>query len=68
MTDATPPQRGAHVCDEAAAPRIIQAFVWASHEAAPEFREYERLSTTVANAYLGPVLAFYISGITKVAT
>jgi N-methylhydantoinase A len=30
---------------------------------APEFREYERLSTTVVNAYLGPVMASYIRGV-----
>src|SRR5215467_1833877 len=53
---------------EAAARRIVaeefpEAFVCASHEVAPEFREYERLSTTVVNAYLGPVMAFYIRGI-----
>ena len=28
----------------------------AGHEIAPEFREYERLSTVVLNAYLGPVM------------
>src|SRR6516165_3435899 len=53
---------------EEAARRIVseefpEAFVCASHEVAPEFREYERLSTTVVNAYLGPVMAFYIRGI-----
>jgi N-methylhydantoinase A len=53
---------------EAAARRIVaeefpEAFVCASHEVAPEFREYERLSTTVVNAYLGPVMAFYIRGV-----
>ncbi|HZT88707.1 MAG TPA: hydantoinase/oxoprolinase family protein, partial [Stellaceae bacterium] len=53
---------------EAAARRIVaaefpDAFVCASHEVAPEFREYERLSTTVVNAYLGPVMAFYIAGV-----
>ncbi len=37
-----------------------EAFVTASHEVAPEFREFERLSTTVVNAYLGPVLASYV--------
>ncbi|MGI9422452.1 MAG: hydantoinase/oxoprolinase family protein [Hyphomicrobiaceae bacterium] len=31
-----------------------------SSEVQPEFREYERLSTTVLNAYLQPVLAQYI--------
>ncbi len=35
-------------------------FVSASHEVAPEFREYERMSTTVVNAYLGPVMHRYI--------
>ena len=53
---------------EVAAHRIVteefpEAFVCASHEVAPEFREYERLSTTVVNAYLGPVMAYYIRGV-----
>src|SRR5215472_11765560 len=42
-----------------------EAFVCASHEVAPEFREYERLSTTVVNAYLGPVMAFYIRSVAE---
>ena len=33
-----------------------EAFICISHEVAPEFREFERLSTTVVNAYLGPVM------------
>jgi N-methylhydantoinase A len=37
-----------------------EAFVCVSHDVAPEFREYERLSTTVVNAYLGPIMASYI--------
>ena len=36
------------------------AHVVASHEVAPEFREYERASTTAADAYLGPVVARYL--------
>jgi N-methylhydantoinase A len=53
---------------EAAALRILgeelpQAFVCASHRVAPEFREFERLSTTVVNAYLGPVMAGYVEGV-----
>lgn len=36
------------------------AFVSVSSEVAPEFREYERMSTTVVNAYLGPVMERYI--------
>lgn len=35
-------------------------FVTASHEIAPEFREYERFSTATVNAYLGPVMETYI--------
>ncbi|MCF4098627.1 MULTISPECIES: hydantoinase/oxoprolinase family protein [Maritalea] len=35
-------------------------FVSLSSEVAPEFREYERLSTTVVNAFLGPVMERYI--------
>ncbi|MBY5619062.1 hydantoinase/oxoprolinase family protein [Rhizobium leguminosarum] len=35
-------------------------FISASHQVAPEFREYERMSTTVVNAYLGPVMQRYI--------
>ena len=37
--------------------RRPDAHVVASHEVAPEFREYERASTTAADAYLGPVVA-----------
>jgi N-methylhydantoinase A len=40
--------------------RHPSAHVVASHEIAPEFREYERASTTVIDAYLGPVLARYL--------
>ncbi|MBW3590381.1 MAG: hydantoinase/oxoprolinase family protein, partial [Actinobacteria bacterium] len=32
-----------------------------SHEVLPEFREYERFSTTVADAYLGPPLSGYLN-------
>lgn len=50
---------------EAAVMRIVaeefpEAFACASHGVAPEFREYERLSTVVVNAYLGPVMQGYI--------
>jgi len=31
-----------------------------SSEILPEFREYERLTTTLINAYLGPIIAVYI--------
>lgn len=38
-----------------------EAFHSVSHLVAPEFREYERLSTTVVNAYLGPIMRDYIN-------
>jgi len=40
------------------------AFICASHEIAPEFREFERLSTVVVNAYLGPIMRNYINRLT----
>jgi N-methylhydantoinase A len=43
-----------------AAEEYPEAFITCSSEVAPEFREFERLSTTVVNAYLGPVMARYI--------
>ncbi|UMA66741.1 hydantoinase/oxoprolinase family protein (plasmid) [Roseivivax marinus] len=51
---------------EQAARRIVEeempgAFICASHEIAPEFREFERLSTATVNAYLGPIMHRYIS-------
>ena len=39
-------------------------FISAGHDIAPEFREYERLSTVVLNTYLGPVMARYIEALT----
>lgn len=44
--------------------RLPHARVVASHEVAPEFREYERASTTAADAYLGPVVARYLEALT----
>src|SRR3954469_25183637 len=39
---------------------LPDAFLSIAHRVAPEFREFERLSTTVVNAYLGPVMQQYI--------
>jgi len=39
--------------------------VVASHEIAPEFREYERASTTAADAYLAPVAARYLDALAQ---
>jgi N-methylhydantoinase A len=43
--------------------RLPSARVVASHEVAPEFREYERASTTAVDAYLGPVVARYLEAL-----
>ncbi len=40
-----------------------EVFVCASHEVMAEFREYERISTTVLNASLGPVMISYLSNL-----
>jgi N-methylhydantoinase A len=45
--------------------RLPRAHVVASHEVAPEFREYERASTTAVDAYLGPVLAGYLGSLAR---
>jgi N-methylhydantoinase A len=45
--------------------RHPDAFVVASHESAPEFREYERASTTAADAYLGPLLGRYLRALAE---
>jgi N-methylhydantoinase A len=38
-----------------------EGFFCTSHDVAPEFREFERMSTAVVNAYLGPVMRRYIT-------
>ena len=43
--------------------RLPDAFVTASHELSQEYREFERCSTTVANAYIGPRVSRYVAGI-----
>ena len=45
--------------------RLPHARVVASHEVAPEFREYERASTTAADAYLGPVVSRYLGSLSE---
>ncbi len=40
--------------------RFPHCYVSLSSEVSPEFREYERLSTTVLNAYLGPLISRYV--------
>ncbi len=43
--------------------RCPSAFVTASHELSQEYREFERCSTAVANAYIGPAVSEYLRGI-----
>ena len=55
----------ANPAHELAAKRAVEAvkpgwFVCTSAEVLPQFREYERYSTTVLNAYLGPLMATYL--------
>ncbi|HVP39874.1 MAG TPA: hydantoinase/oxoprolinase family protein [Candidatus Saccharimonadales bacterium] len=51
----------AHERRAAAALRRAGLRVSASHELAPEFREFERTATTVANAFVQPVLEIYLT-------
>ena len=50
---------------EIASAVFSQAYLSVSHEVVSEFREYERLSTTVVNAYLGPVIDHYMERLEK---
>jgi N-methylhydantoinase A len=43
--------------------RMKDAFVSSSHELSQEYREFERCSTAVANAYIGPRVARYLGEI-----
>ena len=45
------------------AQRLPKAFVSASHELSQEYREFERTSTVVANAFVGPRVRDYVAGI-----
>jgi N-methylhydantoinase A len=48
--------------------RLPETHVVASHEIAPEFREYERASTTAADAYLGPLCGRYFRALAAKAS
>ena len=51
----------AHEQRAAALARERGLSVSVSHEVLPQHREYERMSTTVANAYLAPVMSSYLN-------
>jgi N-methylhydantoinase A len=44
---------------------LADVHVSASHEVLPQFREYERASTTVVDAYLSPLLGRYLSRLSQ---
>lgn len=44
---------------------LPDAYVTISSDVLPEFREYERLSTTATNAYIGPVVADYLANLSQ---
>ncbi len=48
--------------EQAAARELAgEHYLCCSHEVSPEFREYERASTTLINAYVGPLMDAYLS-------
>jgi len=52
---------------EAIAKRLPGVHVSASHRVLPRFREYERTSTTVIDAYLAPLLGRYLRSLSETA-
>lgn len=50
---------------EIVAAALPSAFITCSSDILPEIREYERTSTTVINAYLGPILRGYFASLRK---
>jgi N-methylhydantoinase A len=62
----------ANPAHEQAAAEIIRAiapdlYVSLSHEVNPEWREYERTASTVANGYIGPPVARYLHAIEELS-
>ncbi len=47
---------------------LPELHVSASHEVLPAFREYERLSTTLIDAYLTPLLGRYLTALARAST
>jgi N-methylhydantoinase A len=45
---------------------LPHAYISVSHEVSPLWREYERSSTTLADAFVKPVIARYVSGVSNV--
>ncbi|MBS1879346.1 MAG: hydantoinase/oxoprolinase family protein [Actinobacteria bacterium] len=52
---------------ELLAAEFPEAFVSLSSEVAPQYREYERFSTTALNAYIGPKVSRYLGNLAREA-
>lgn len=52
-------QRAAEICRQ----EMNGVYVTASHEVLPVYREYERFSTTVVSAAVGPITAHYLNAL-----
>ncbi|MFN4771685.1 MAG: hydantoinase/oxoprolinase family protein [Gemmatimonas sp.] len=63
--DATHEQRLGAALREAIAARALSIDVVTSHEVLPEIREYERMATTVAEAYARPSVRRYLAGLSS---
>jgi N-methylhydantoinase A/oxoprolinase/acetone carboxylase beta subunit len=46
----------------------LELYTCASHQICPEFREYERTTTTFLNAYVGPLMDTYLEKLEKLHT
>jgi N-methylhydantoinase A/oxoprolinase/acetone carboxylase beta subunit len=46
-------------------PDLPDLYVCCSHEISPEFREYERATTTFVNAYVGPLMKDYLDSLAR---
>jgi N-methylhydantoinase A len=52
-------------CKAIVSSELGDVYITASHELLPRIGFYDRLSTTVLNSYTGPILARYLSSLTK---
>ena len=54
-------KRALEICKQ----EMSGTYVTASHEVLPVYREYERFSTTVVSAAVGPITAYYLKSLTN---
>ena len=59
------PSHERRIADARCGEALPDVHVSASHEVLPAFREYERCSTTVIDAYLSPLLGRYLSRLAR---